>query len=270
MIDHSNALNLTLKYINELIESKFIYSISAHKVTTFKSSQFTLENFEVENIHFNLLVITSSNVNDPRGINNKINKLLNNIATVNLYMHSLRHVYKHLDENSRFFYFTIINQEPLYKASGILNIDSSYPFDKEADYNKRLDVWKRSFKKIEIYNNASFNSWEDQDIAIDLIAKIIKTACHCVIFVFLGYKLNKYHLDRSLELCDIINPHFRRLIPRITEDDEFNYKLISKAFWDGEVGESGQEPYVTRLAMRSSDFSNYVDLQCRKYLSIED
>jgi len=203
--------------------SRFFSHDSYYMETTEKASE----------DRFYLLIITKDEQpKDIYRIQSDINQDKNVDAKVVLLFHGMASVTKALENGNPFFHRIITTGEQVFINEGLYDIWQIPNEVKKAEVDletKKMNWWKRRRKIIAFIESASNLGYDDnEDVELCLLALALEQICLAYIETFLDYKPNLQSLSHLYNLCNYISIKANEFFPRITEEDNMLFGLLSQ------------------------------------------
>ena len=261
MIEQSKPINLAVSYINEIMDTDFIFCFGSRFENTLTGSIFNEDMEENEkSMHFDLLVITPDDDTYKPDFTGNLETFSDMLYTVTTLVRTRTQVQKELIANNRFFHKVISKAELVYSKNGEKAPGFSGSFYASADYQKTVDYWKRCCIDMDEYLALASNS-KQAHIAVPLLNKCMKAGCRGLLFVMLGYAAEECTLNQLLNLCDLVDVRFQNIIPLLTSNDQYDYEVLMNGSWQGNYGED-REPMIPYLYKYCDDFTKLTKLLC--------
>lgn len=188
---------------------------------------------------YDILIITETNLNSNqlmsqwRKTERKVEDLANSVS-VNLIHHSHGFIKKELLEGSYFFTDVIREGILLYNNGRNFPLELPDKLDPEkvkARAKEEFEYWFKSAKGFYIDFQNAF-SREDYRIAAFHLHQSAERFYTALLLVFTGYKAKTHNLIDLNTQAEVIDPKFKRVFPRDTEEGEYRFKLLKKAYID--------------------------------------
>lgn len=187
---------------------------------------------------YDILVITESNLDNQqkslwRKLEHKVDDVITS-ASVNLIHHSHGFIKKELSEGSYFFMDVVREGILLYDNKRNFPLQLPVKLDPEKVKERAKEEFEFWYKSGNGFFRDFKHALEDSDLRIAAfhLHQAAERFYTALLLAYTGYKAKTHNLSDLSTQAEVIDPRFKAVFPRESEDDEYRFKMLKKAYID--------------------------------------